>query len=845
MVLGTRIGIASAKAMVMPMIGLTRFVLGIETSRPRNFQLTCSRFAIFLMPGSKQASAVGRIVSGMDPRSYRIVLSPSRTPEHLAACGALPGTPLTIPREPQFPWLAALSKPTRALHLMFSVWRRGANVASALKREQVEILIACSGDSVDSLAAFLASKILGCRFGMYLLDDIFYRGQGPAGSGLRISLEQIVATHFGVLLVPNEVMQLYYWKRFNKTSALIAPPGAPLQTDADRLSSEDFEVFISGIADDSNCDALNGIANGLSRHFGAQRKVVFHSTQRDLQSRMAAASHLLANEGLPIAVAQQIQGRAHLNIILLALADDTPSAVTAGTVDLAEALSAKAPILAICSEGSYVANYLARHDCGVSLTTAKVPDVVRAVKMLLGNPSATERRMKNAIERAAVDFDAKLAQRGFIDAIGMIALPGHQLIPPPAPTPGKLKIAMVSAYDILGIQANGFLLHKYFHETGHDSRMLVHFKLSTDEGVHQLGSPLQFQVNRTAALMEKAVSTRSVLSTLGRGLQNHPKVADADIVNIQLIHANPFYSLLGLPGLTRAKRVVLSIHDMFLLTGHCVYAMECERWKTGCGSCPDLARPFRFLNDTTAFNWKLKRAVYDRSRLDLIVASPWMRRQVEQSPLLSRFPVHYIPFGIDERVYRLTDRVAARAQFGIPADAHVITFRSAPHGHAFKGTKLVEAALSKYSPTKPTYLITLDGLRGLDSIREKYRFIELGWINDQHRIADALNASDLFLMPSTAESFGLMAIESMACGTPVIVSEGTALPETVNAPHSGIAVPQGDSDALARAIEDCMGNESLLARLRENGLRYVAENHAFKAYGDRHLELFGRLAAAR
>src|SRR5262249_4709561 len=157
--------------------------------------------------------------------------------------------------------------------------------------------------------------------------------------------------------------------------------------------------------------------------------------------------------------------------------------------------------------------------------------------------------------------------------------------------------------------------------------------------------------NKLASAAEKVLSTRTMLSTLGRGIVGHPKIAGADIVNVQLIHGAQFYSLLGLPGLTRKKRVVLSLHDMFLQTGHCVQAIECERWKTGCGSCPDLVRPFRFFNDTTAFNWKLKKSIFDRCELDLVVASPWMKRRVEQSPLLSRFPVHLIPFGIDENVY--------------------------------------------------------------------------------------------------------------------------------------------------------------------------------------------------
>jgi glycosyltransferase involved in cell wall biosynthesis len=119
--------------------------------------------------------------------------------------------------------------------------------------------------------------------------------------------------------------------------------------------------------------------------------------------------------------------------------------------------------------------------------------------------------------------------------------------------------------------------------------------------------------------------------------------------------------------------------------------------------------------------------------------------------------------------------------------------------------------------------------------------MELGWIENTGTIAEALNAADLFLMPSIAEAFGLMAIESMACGTPVIVFEGTALPETINAPECGIAVPYKDSRALARAIDQVLGDPELHRRLRENGLRHVAAKHSFDTYAEGYLRLYERL----
>jgi glycosyltransferase involved in cell wall biosynthesis len=65
---------------------------------------------------------------------------------------------------------------------------------------------------------------------------------------------------------------------------------------------------------------------------------------------------------------------------------------------------------------------------------------------------------------------------------------------------------------------------------------------------------------------------------------------------------------------------------------------------------------------------------------------------------------------------------------------------------------------------------------------------------------EAYAAADIFVMPSTAEAFGMMAIEAMACGKPVVVFDRTSLPEIAFAPAAGVSVPNGDAGALAAAI---------------------------------------------
>lgn len=409
-----------------------------------------------------------------------------------------------------------------------------------------------------------------------------------------------------------------------------------------------------------------------------------------------------------------------------------------------------------------------------------------------------------------------------------------------------MKTTIVSAYDTLGMQVNGYLLHKRLLREGHDSRMVVYRKGSEDERVRELGSAMRRRVNRVTTRFEYRLGTHSVLPVLSGALSRLPEIADADIVNLQLIHNAPFFSLVNLPALSRNRPVVLSLHDMFMFTGHCVHSFACNRWTTGCGACPDLTIPFAIALDTTAFHWRLKKWVFGRSDIDLVVGSAWLRDRVRQSPILSHLPLHHIPFGVDEAIYKPGIKFAARSRLGIPQDADVIAFRSSPFGdNPFKGTPFVEAALQQYVPAKDTWLITFDGVGGLDPLRNKYRILELGWVYDERSIAEALNAADLFLMPSIAESFGLMAIEAMACGTPSIVFEGTALTETINAPECGIAVRYKDSEALAGAIQTVLADNELRTRLRESGLQYFSAKHTFSRYASAYMELFRRLSADR
>lgn len=79
---------------------------------------------------------------------------------------------------------------------------------------------------------------------------------------------------------------------------------------------------------------------------------------------------------------------------------------------------------------------------------------------------------------------------------------------------------------------------------------------------------------------------------------------------------------------------------------------------------------------------------------------------------------------------------------------------------------------------------------------------QVRFMGSQESVVPLLSAADLFLLPSVQESFGLAALEAMACGVPVIASDVGGLPEVVVEGETGFLCPMGDVEAMAsRAIE--------------------------------------------
>jgi glycosyltransferase involved in cell wall biosynthesis len=402
-----------------------------------------------------------------------------------------------------------------------------------------------------------------------------------------------------------------------------------------------------------------------------------------------------------------------------------------------------------------------------------------------------------------------------------------------------LNLLQVGRGDLLGSRFNGFAIRDLLKQREINSHFLAYEPRSQDPSVERaLPYPGRAFFTRATSHLERRYALHSVAQLHSFGLPFQRAFRKADVVHYQIIH-DGFFSILAMPFLSRLKPSVWTWHDPWIMTGHCIYPMECERWKIGCGECPDLARPFAVSYDNTRKGFALKKWTVENSPINIVLASKWMMRMAKESPIGAHARLHHIPFGIDLNRYRPRDPAPARQTFGVRPGHVVIAVRG--FDSPFKGVREFVSALERIN-TPVCVLVIQDGGR-FDGLIGKHQIISLDWSDNEDQLIDAYAACDIFVMPSTAEAFGLMAAEAMACGKPIIVFEGTSLPEVTFAPDVGIAVPMRDVGALADAVTSLVGNVDDRLR-RGSKAREIAERYYdHTIFADRLSNLYRAVAA--
>lgn len=400
-----------------------------------------------------------------------------------------------------------------------------------------------------------------------------------------------------------------------------------------------------------------------------------------------------------------------------------------------------------------------------------------------------------------------------------------------------MNIVQVNNCDLAGRRFNGHDLQLSLNMMGHQAYQFVVEKSGQEKTTIPLCDSNGLFLRSILRDLERQLSINGLIYPFGRKIQEHSVFQSADIVHYHLVH-NHFLSILDFPNLTNKKPSVWTVHDPWVITGNCVHPRECMGWKNGCINCSKLDDPaFPMYVDKAYQMWNIKKQVYQDIDIDIVVSSNFMNNYIRNSPLTAHFNhVHKIPFGIEVESFQQVRKEQARNAWGIPAESFVIAFRA--ESSEIKGLKYIIEMLDKLSPHIPVTLLAIGGESLPSYLAYKYQLVELGWQNDLDILYDFYAACDLFLMPSLVESFGLMAIEAMASGCPIVVFEDTVLPEVTFAPECGIAVPYKSSDGLRVAVDRLMENLDECRWRGEKGKELAKKHYQYKDYVNRHMTLY-------
>jgi glycosyltransferase involved in cell wall biosynthesis len=385
-----------------------------------------------------------------------------------------------------------------------------------------------------------------------------------------------------------------------------------------------------------------------------------------------------------------------------------------------------------------------------------------------------------------------------------------------------------------------YRLHSGLRQAGIDSKILCQFKTTNSPEVFQYHSNLE-QLEKIL----KQVTSRLGLNNIHRlssfKIKQHPAYLDADILHFHGIHGG-FISYLALPALTESKPTVFTLCDMWAMTGHCAFSYDCDRWKIGCGKCPYPDSNPSIKRDATRLEWKLKDWVYSHSNLTIVSKSTWLTELARQS-LLSRYPIYQIPNGIDTAIYQPLDREQCRSELGIPLDKKVLMFAALKLDNFQKGGDLLLKALQSLPASLKTETVLLTFGKGGETLAEAVgmQTINLGYVSDDRRKAICYSAADLFLFPTRAESFGNVALESIACGTAVVSFKVGGVTEHVRHGITGYLAEPGNSQDFCNGILQLLEDRNLGDRMSQQCRAIALQEYSLELCTQRHIELYKTL----
>ena len=333
-------------------------------------------------------------------------------------------------------------------------------------------------------------------------------------------------------------------------------------------------------------------------------------------------------------------------------------------------------------------------------------------------------------------------------------------------------------------------------------------------------------------------SYRSI-ALLPSGISKNRILRDASILHLHWIQGE-FLSVEDI-GRLRAP-VVWTMHDSWPVCGaeHHYMGSNYERVINGytIENRSALAQGL----DIDRWVWLRKKCSYPRYGY-AVAPSSWLYELARRSHLFRDWDIHHIPNPIDIATYRPRGiRELTRKHLGIDNAAFVIFSISASKDlNDSKGIKRLLSLCTNLESLERSIVIITCGHGDVEcrGLTERVTHRHIGYIDDEVRMSELYECSDVYISLSSVESFGLSMAEAQACGVPVIGMRSTGTLDVVSENNTGLLVDTSATDAdIILQIQRLIGEVGLRSRLSKKARIHACTEWSLEMVGRRYSDLY-------
>ncbi|MCI7040923.1 MAG: glycosyltransferase [Lachnospiraceae bacterium] len=340
------------------------------------------------------------------------------------------------------------------------------------------------------------------------------------------------------------------------------------------------------------------------------------------------------------------------------------------------------------------------------------------------------------------------------------------------------------------------------------------------------GNPFSFWTHVILTTLFDAQGYGSYFST--KKLIRWIKEENPDIIHLHNLHG--YY--LHIPSFCKflsqeyQGKVFWTFHDCWPVTGHCAYftSVNCDNWKKECYHCPQKTEyPISFFLDGSRRNYRMKKKWFESiPNLTIIAPSKWVKEIVQESFLKDK-KIEVVNNGIDLNVFSPKVNHTIWGKYHIPQGKKILLGVA----NIWDKRKGLNDFIELSRAMSDDYHIVLVGLTKAQIKKMPSRITGIERTQDREELVKLYSNAHIFVNPSLEESFSLVTLEAMACGTPVIVLDTSAVKELVSE-DNGVVLKNHTPDDYIRAIQVIENMKLQKSKICKHAQIYDSQINALK-----------------